>query len=809
MTSRQSPRSGTASRNDSSASSIAGGAHAEMGIGHDDERMAQHGAKDGPLRPAGQPTARCVDVQSPRRASPTPRGRHDGSDRHRNPGPGELLRDRPDGRRLPRAVSRLARRRAHGAPARLRGELSRPRGRGASAGRERGGHPLPAAGSLRRPGPGPLLGPGGRHRGGSSSAMPSTMRRMAACWPRRRWRCSRSTPRWRSRRLARRTFDAVLHPVAGSGQTLGSLSGSPGTRSDIDTIRYDPGPSSSAGPLALVRSAPAAARSRARLAAQEQTVVEQLAPVLAAEDARDFQPTCSGARWWRRTRSCAGSAPRPPAGSAISARPRSSLPLLADPDSTVRLAAAFALGLLRDTAAVQPLIDRLTGLPALDASTAAEAVTALAKIGGRRSGDFFSGVLGGRLPLSQDDRQPAFHQILAEAWRLGPGRPGDRYCCRSWTIRALGPRLRAVYSLRSPEGARRRQPPAPRPARPRRLHALAGGPRAHPELRGTARAGAVRRRRPAGPRAADDPSPPVRINAIRSLAGYGDSALARTLASMLDDPLPGIQVTAAETLGELGGAEAVRGLAKAATGKGDVSDSAGPRWFPSPGPIPTAFGTAAARWRASQDWRDRAAAARGHRHRGTGAVAGVPRRPGWEGGCRGPAGVERRGRRARTGAAGRCAAAASAPGRGGAERRGRHRRPRGGSGRPAGSHAACTARPGATRFPRRRSRRSTRILAIRKSSAAAQGRVDREFFGEQYPAGQLSAPALGRGQLARGGRPVGAGLSGRDRALAPGLSRRGRAAISRPRLRRTPARRDRDGSRAARSRSRCSDPTRR
>ena len=85
--------------------------------------------------------------------------------------------------------------------------------------------------------------------------------------------------------------------------------------------------------------------------------------------------------------------------------------LLSDPDSTVRVAAAFALGLLRDSAAVQPLIDRLTGLPALDAPTAAEAVTALAKIGGRRSGDFFGGVLGGRVALSQEDRTPAFNQV--------------------------------------------------------------------------------------------------------------------------------------------------------------------------------------------------------------------------------------------------------------------------------------------------------------------------------------------------------------------------------------------------------------
>ena len=50
--------------------------YAEVGVGHDDERMAQHGAKDGPLRPRGN---HAPDVTAPhRRASPTSRGRHDG-----------------------------------------------------------------------------------------------------------------------------------------------------------------------------------------------------------------------------------------------------------------------------------------------------------------------------------------------------------------------------------------------------------------------------------------------------------------------------------------------------------------------------------------------------------------------------------------------------------------------------------------------------------------------------------------------------------------------------------------------------------
>jgi len=39
--------------------------HAEMGIGDDDQRMAQHGAKDEPLRPAWQPAPRACDSAKP------------------------------------------------------------------------------------------------------------------------------------------------------------------------------------------------------------------------------------------------------------------------------------------------------------------------------------------------------------------------------------------------------------------------------------------------------------------------------------------------------------------------------------------------------------------------------------------------------------------------------------------------------------------------------------------------------------------------------------------------------------------------
>jgi cyclophilin family peptidyl-prolyl cis-trans isomerase/HEAT repeat protein len=344
------------------------------------------------------------------------------------------------------------------------------------------------------------------------------------------------------------------------------------------------------------------------LAAQEQSVVEQLAPVLAAEDARDFRPDLL-----RRATVAPDSLVRRVAALAagrIGDRRATPilLSLLADPDSTVRVAAAFALGLLRDSAATATLIDRLTGQPALDAPTAVEAVSALAKIGGPQSGDFFDGVLSGRVVLSQADRTPAFNQVLADAWRLGPDAP----------INALlpfmedtnpSPRLRAVYTLGRLKAA---------PAGNRMLLALRDQEAYIRSLaaRGLTRAFAdAARLAPSAVadvllHAADDPSAAVRINAIRSLAGFPTPGVASRLVPMLDDPLSGVQVQAAETLGELGGDEAVAGLTRAAGGKGTFALRR-TALVALGRTDPAAFEQAAATWRTSTDWRDRAAAAEG------------------------------------------------------------------------------------------------------------------------------------------------------------------------------------------------------
>jgi cyclophilin family peptidyl-prolyl cis-trans isomerase/HEAT repeat protein len=355
-------------------------------------------------------------------------------------------------------------------------------------------------------------------------------------------------------------------------------------------------------PLLLVAAAPA------RAVAQDQGVVEQLAPLLAAEDAREFRPEL-----FRPALVAPDSLVRRiaalGAGRIGDLRATSLvLPLLEDPDSTVRVAAAFALGLLRDTAATQPLVERLTGLPALDALTAVEAVTALAKIGGRQSGEFFAGVLGGKVTLSQEDRAPARNQILAEAWRLGTDAPVTGLLPFMEDTNS-GVRLRAVYSLgrlRAPAAGNRMllvlRDPAPN-VRSLAARALTRGYANAAKLAPSAVAELLLR-------AADDQSAPVRINAIRSLAGYEDAKLSGKLVPMLDDPLPNVQVTAAETLGELGGAEAVKGLTRAVGGKGRFALRRAALIGLARADT-SAFTKAAATWRASPDWRERAAAAEG------------------------------------------------------------------------------------------------------------------------------------------------------------------------------------------------------
>ena len=354
------------------------------------------------------------------------------------------------------------------------------------------------------------------------------------------------------------------------------------------------------------------------VSAQQEAVVEQLASVLAAEDARNFQPALFGSALVSPDsvvrRMAALGAGR------IGDRRATSLivSLLTDPDSTVRVAAAFSLGLLRDPAGARPLMERVTGVPPLDGPTSLEAITALAKIGGREVGGFFEGLLAGSVVPTSPDRRLLANQVLLESWRLGRNAPVVAIL-PFLEDTAVSVRWRAAYTLgrlQAPAAANRLTVALRDPEPVVRAMAARALTRSYVDSGGLA-ARAVGQLLT---RAAADANPQVKINALRSLAGFEDSTLATDVVSLLDDPLPNVQVQAAMTAGALGGAEAARALARVAA----ANRPFGVRREALVGlaRIDTAaYAAAAGRWRGSADWRERAAAAEGT------AIAGPGARP--------------------------------------------------------------------------------------------------------------------------------------------------------------------------------------
>jgi cyclophilin family peptidyl-prolyl cis-trans isomerase/HEAT repeat protein len=459
--------------------------------------------------------------------------------------------------------------------------------------------------------------------------------------------------------------------------------------------------------------------------AQQGAVVEQLVPLLAAEDARDFRPEL-----YHRALAAPDSVVRRIAavGAGRIGDPRAVpelVPILLDPDSTVRVAAAFGLGLLADTAAVQPLMDRLTGVPALDQPTALEALTALAKIGGGRVGEFFAGILGGRVPLTSPERGPLLQQAVLESWRLGADAPVTALL-PFLEDTSLAIRWRATYTmsrLKAPAAANRLVLALRDPESVVRGFAARGLTRSYAESAGLAPASVAELLG----RAAGDQNQQVRINALRSLAEYRDSTRVRDVLPLLDDPFPNVQVQAAATAGALGGGEAVAALTRLARGTGlfairrealiglSRADTA-------------AFAAAAPGWRESRDWRLRAAAAEGTAVARPGAspwfladrdgrvvAAGLQA---WAGGVEGPdRALLAAGRRLLAHAdAGVRSVAADIVSRVGDQ-----------ADLPA--LVAAYRRTARDSFPDAALAALNAILAIRKSGAAGRARVDAEFLG--------------------------------------------------------------------------------
>ncbi len=314
--------------------------------------------------------------------------------------------------------------------------------------------------------------------------------------------------------------------------------------------------------LGLLLSAGPAVRPAA---AQQSALVEVLAPVLQAEDSRHFDGATLTAAM-----SHPDSFVRSTAAIAIGrigdARGRDLLiRAMADPDTTVRVAAVFGLGLLRDTAAIAPILERLRTEPVLDITSAVEAMTTLAKIGGPQVGEIFRAILDGRAALDLSALELLRRQIAIEAWRLGPDAPvASLLPLVSDTSSDM--RWRAVYSLSRlrPVSAARRLTEALRdPLSYTRAAAVRAFTRTYVDSAGLGRTTVTRLLTPL----LTDENDGVRIAALRAVGSLGDTSLAGRVTDRLDDPLPNVRVAAIAALGDLGGPVAARELDKVLDGK--------------------------------------------------------------------------------------------------------------------------------------------------------------------------------------------------------------------------------------------------
>jgi cyclophilin family peptidyl-prolyl cis-trans isomerase/HEAT repeat protein len=348
----------------------------------------------------------------------------------------------------------------------------------------------------------------------------------------------------------------------------------------------------------------------APVAAQDPALVEAVAPLLQAEDARDWRPERfragleSPEALVRRTAALAVGRVGDLRGTALL------VPLLQDPDSSVQPIAAFALGLLRDSSALGPLIARLGALPAPTLTTAEEIITALARIGGNRAAGAIAGILDNSLAVSvTENRDVLVRQAALEAWRLGATGPARQLVALAQS-EDEELRWRVVYSLarlRSREGGNVLVAALTDANSLARAFAARGLSMSGAEAMAVPQDAAV----DLLSRAAQDDLPGVRINALRALGTYKRPALAERLAVALQDPVPNAQVAAAQSLGDVGGPAAVAQLARVARERRGSFALQREALLGLARIGADSFSTLAGAWQASPRWEERAAVAEG------------------------------------------------------------------------------------------------------------------------------------------------------------------------------------------------------
>src|SRR5213594_2800523 len=290
----------------------------------------------------------------------------------------------------------------------------------------------------------------------------------------------------------------------------------------------------------------------------DEALVSELARVLAAADARAFDPALFGEALRHPEpvvrRQAALAAGRIGDAAAVDAL----VEALGDSNQGVAAAAAFGLGLLKESRAVAPLLALVRSVPATSQGPPqTEAVTALARIGGDDGARALRELLG--LGTTAGVATSAVQSAaLLDAWRLGPRAPVPALIGYARDPDVTG-RWRALYSLAQLRVARAvttlldaLQDPQPMV----RAVAVRGVSRALSDIAKLAPQDVVTRIRPL----LADRDAGVRVNTLRALATFRDSAFAGQAAPLAADADLNVAVAAETTLGVLGGGRAVEAL---------------------------------------------------------------------------------------------------------------------------------------------------------------------------------------------------------------------------------------------------------
>ena len=313
----------------------------------------------------------------------------------------------------------------------------------------------------------------------------------------------------------------------------------------------------SAAVFLLLLAPPRSAAAQQPTPSTDETLVGQLAAVLAAADARRLDAAAirdalgnPNPAVRRQAVLAAGRIGDPAAVDLL-------VPALGDTSPPVRAAAAFALGLLKDARALPALLQLVRAASVAEqGSPEVEAVTAIAKTGGDEGARALVEIIATGSPGAPTP--PVVAAALLEAWRLGTRAPVSELAAYADNP-DIGTRWRALYSiarLRAHRGAARlvtaladREPVI-------RAVAARGVTKALLDSARIDARGAVDRLRPL----LEDQNAQVRINALRAIGSFRDSALAAAVAPLVADQNIGVAVQAETTLGVLRGAAALQAL---------------------------------------------------------------------------------------------------------------------------------------------------------------------------------------------------------------------------------------------------------